>query len=156
MNGWQPIETAPTMRKVIVHYVNALGKHRCVMACYYLEHSLEMHDDYADVGIYDEVSGESYAPAGWYEEHDTENPIIQLQGEPTHWMPLPKPPSAIATVVSGDGMTVAQWRVRIGEFIAEIEADKDLTILECVEILRDLESRARSAVDDARASKDDE
>lgn len=91
---WQPIETAPKMRKVIVFYRNALGKARTVMACYYLANALEMHDDYADVGTYDEATGNSFAPEGWYEEHDSEDPIIHLQGDPTHWMPLPAVPDA--------------------------------------------------------------
>ncbi len=93
MSDWQPIETAPQMRKLIVFYRNALGKGRCVMACYYRAHSLEMHDDYQDVGEWDEASGASYAPAGWYEEHDTDDPMMPLAGEPTHWMPLPEPPT---------------------------------------------------------------
>jgi len=94
--GWQPIETAPKMRKVIVHYVNELGKSRCVMACYYLPNSLEMHDDYQDCGTYNEEDGVAYADEGWYEEHDSENPVLPLGGNPTHWMPLPKPPSDAA------------------------------------------------------------
>jgi hypothetical protein len=89
---WQPIETAPKMRKVIVHYVNALGKHRCVMACYYKAHSLEMSDDYSEVGEYNEATGESFAPEGWYEEHDQDHPLMPLSDEPDSWMPLPKPP----------------------------------------------------------------
>lgn len=91
---WQPIETAPKQRKVIVHYLNPLGKSRCVMACYYGEKSLEMHDDYEDVGLFDEESGTLFADAGWYEEHDSDNPIFPLGGVPTHWMPLPPPPAA--------------------------------------------------------------
>lgn len=92
MSQWEPIATAPQMRKVIVFYVNEHGKRRCVMACYYKAHSLEMDDDYAEVGEYDDATGESYAPEGWYEEHDSDSPIMALQGEPTHWMPLPLPP----------------------------------------------------------------
>jgi hypothetical protein len=92
MSEWQPIETAPQMRKLIVTYVNALGKHRTVMACYYKSHSLEMDDDYDDVGEYDPSSGASFAPEGWYEEHDSEHPLMPLQEQPTHWMPLPEPP----------------------------------------------------------------
>jgi len=90
VSEWQPIETAPKMRKVIVFYRNALGNGRCVMACDYAAHSLEMHDDYADVA---EFEGEtSYAPAGWYEEHEADEPLMPLSERPTHWMPLPEPP----------------------------------------------------------------
>jgi hypothetical protein len=98
VNQWQPIETAPKQRKIIVHYLNGLGKHRTVMACYYGEKSLEMHDDYDDVGTYDDESGTTYADAGWYEEHDSDNPILPLAGKPTHWMPLPAPPVTAVTV----------------------------------------------------------
>jgi hypothetical protein len=90
---WRPIESAPKMRKIIVSYENELGKRRCVMACYYKAHSLEMHDDYAEVGEYNEATGQSFAPEGWYEEHDSDNPIMTLQGEPDFWMPLPAPPT---------------------------------------------------------------
>ena len=91
MSEWQPIATAPKMRKVIVHYLNELGKHRTVMACYYLANSLEMSDDYTDVGEW-EGADYGWAPEGWYEEHDQSDPIMALQGEPDHWMPLPEPP----------------------------------------------------------------
>jgi hypothetical protein len=89
---WQPIATAPKMLKIIVFYRNTLGKGRCVMACYYKERSLEMADDYAEVGEYDEALGNSYAPEGWYEEHDSDSPLMSLQEAPTHWMPLPEVP----------------------------------------------------------------
>jgi hypothetical protein len=92
LSDWQPIETAPQMRKLIVFYRNALGKARCVMACYYRSHSLEMHDDYQDVGEYDEAEGQSYAPSGWYEEHEHDSALWPLDAPPTHWMPLPEPP----------------------------------------------------------------
>jgi hypothetical protein len=91
-DGWQPIETAPKMRKIIVTYKNELGKDRCVMACYYEANALEMNDDYADVGTYDEATGQSFAPAGWYEEVDHEGDVYALCGEPAHWKPLPAPP----------------------------------------------------------------
>lgn len=91
--AWQPIETAPHMRKLIVSYVNDLGKRRCVMACYYKARSLEMDDDYAEVGEYDEATGASFAPEGWYEEHEGDSPLMPLSGQPTHWMPLPASPA---------------------------------------------------------------
>ena len=93
VNQWRLIETAPKQRKIIVHYLNEAGRHRTVMACYYGEKSLEMHDDYDDVGTWDEESGTLFADAGWYEEHDSDNPILPLGGVPTHWMPLPEPPA---------------------------------------------------------------
>ena len=79
------------MRKVIVHYKNELGKDRCVMACYYTARALEMSDDYQDVGEW-EGAEDGYAPEGWYEEHDQDDPIMHLAGVPDAWQPLPKPP----------------------------------------------------------------
>lgn len=101
--AWQPIATAPKMRKIIVFYTNALGNGRCAMACYYTAHSLEMHDDYAEAGEYDESEGSSYAPEGWYEEHDSDNPMMPLQEAPTHWMPLPSPPDLASRSVATPG-----------------------------------------------------
>lgn len=89
--AWQPIATAPEGRKIIVHYLNPLGNSRVVMACWYGEKSLEMEDDDGS-GEYDEASGRTYAPPGWYEEHDSDEPILPLGGKPTHWMPAPAPP----------------------------------------------------------------
>lgn len=89
---WRPIEEAPKMRKIIVTYRNAHEKRRSVMACYYVENALEMSDDYAEVGVWDEASGSSYAPAGWYEEIDHEGDIHELSGDPDFWQPLPEPP----------------------------------------------------------------
>lgn len=90
--GWQPIETAPHMRKIMVSYLNALGKRRVVLACYYNAKALEMHDDYQDVGEWDEASGTLFSPEGWYEEHESDEPLMPLSEDPTHWMPLPSAP----------------------------------------------------------------
>ena len=108
---WHPIDSAPKMRKVIVHYLNELKRHRVVLACYYKANSLEMHDDY---GWVQESSGDGYefAPAGWYEEHDSDNPIMPLGGDPTHWMELPTPPlSAVPSDSPADVKTEAQSEV---------------------------------------------
>jgi hypothetical protein len=89
---WQPIETAPTNRKVLVFYTNALRKGRTICAANWTEKALVIDDDYADQGDYDEESGESYAPAGWYEYHEGDGPMMPVENAPTHWMPLPDPP----------------------------------------------------------------
>jgi hypothetical protein len=83
--GWQPIETAPKGRKLLVGYFNELGKWRTVTGCYYIEDSLEQDDPDSD---------DEYAPAGWYEESDSLEQIARTSCLPTHWQPLPAPPSA--------------------------------------------------------------
>lgn len=94
VDHWQPIDTAPKGRKVIVHYLNPLGNARVVMARYYPQHTLEMDDDPGETGDYDEASGVIYAPEGWYEEHDSDEPILPLGGVPSHWTAVPAPPGA--------------------------------------------------------------
>lgn len=84
---WQPIETAPKDgRKVIVWYLNQNNKARTVMARWLTdEEAAETDGD--GVGL----------EAGWYECIDNWDDYSQVainQGEPTHWMPLPPPPSA--------------------------------------------------------------
>jgi hypothetical protein len=89
---WQPIETAPHMRKLIVFYVNACGMDRTVMACYFDAKTLELDDDCGVAGEWDEATLTDYAPAGWYEQHEHDSPLMPLEEQPTHWMPLPDPP----------------------------------------------------------------
>jgi hypothetical protein len=82
---WQPIETAPKMRKVMVGYLNSLGVWRSVMARYYLPGTLELADDADD-------TADGYAPEGWYEECETSECISFTDEPPTHWMPLAASP----------------------------------------------------------------
>jgi hypothetical protein len=83
---WQPIETAPKGRKVIVAYRNRLGKWRTVMGHYYLPQTLQMENDR------DDLDDDGYAPEGWYEESETQDAILPTEEPPTHWMALPTPP----------------------------------------------------------------
>lgn len=80
---WQPIETAPKGRKLIVGYLNRANRWRTVMGCYYEPETLES-----------EETESGWAEAGWYEESDTYDVIMPCDCEPTHWMPLPAPPLA--------------------------------------------------------------
>ena len=87
MSEWQPIETAPrTGEKLIVFYRNGNNKARTVMARWLTEEqAVELDAD--DVGL----------ECGWYEcidNWDDYTDVAIHEGEPTHWMPLPKPPTA--------------------------------------------------------------
>lgn len=85
---WQPIETAPKQRKVLVGFRNELGNWRTALATYYPESTLdadEAPDNYGD-------DYPQFAPAGWYEDAYEREDVIPLSIEPTHWMPLPKEP----------------------------------------------------------------
>lgn len=82
---WQPIESAPKDGKhVIVAYQNSFGKWRRVIAFYVQEGTLEANDDME----------EEYAPPGWYEYGDVAEAYYFTDCPPTHWMPLPAPPTA--------------------------------------------------------------
>lgn len=84
--GWQPIETAPKGRNVLVAYQNKLGKWRIVRACYYEAGTLEAAEESDD---FDE---DGYASPGWREECETNDYIHQVEGEPLYWHPLPSAP----------------------------------------------------------------
>lgn len=81
--GWQPIETAPKNRKLIVGYRNRLGNWRTVMACYYLPETLES-----------DSSESGWAEEGWYEESEAYEELSPCDEEPAHWQPLPPGPEA--------------------------------------------------------------
>lgn len=80
---WAPIDTAPPGQTVLVHYRNCADNGRTMRATYYSPETLE--SDTSDSGWADE---------GWYEESEAYEYLMPLQGEPTHWMPLPPPPDA--------------------------------------------------------------
>lgn len=64
---WQPIETAPMRRKVLVTWINELGNRRTTLAV--------------------------YIEAGWFEDREAGDGLYYPLNEPiTHWMPLPPAP----------------------------------------------------------------
>lgn len=79
---WQPIETAPKGRILLVGYTNRAGKWRTVRGRYYEAETLES-----------EMSEDGWAPEGWYEEADNAEEINFTDEPPTHWMPLPAAPT---------------------------------------------------------------
>ena len=83
--AWQPIETAPTGKIVLVHYKNSLGNGRTMRARYYLPETLES-----------ETEESGWADEGWYEESEAYEYLMPLDEKPTHWMPLPPAPDGEA------------------------------------------------------------
>lgn len=94
--GWQPIETAPQRRKVIVSWVNALGKRRQTFAAYFPEGSLEMSDDCPEEAVNDEGTN---VEGGWFECREAGDGMDWYLDEPlTHWRSLPEAPPETAAV----------------------------------------------------------
>jgi len=89
---WQPIDTAPkTGRTLLLGYPNALGNWRTTRGQW-------MSDEYIAEYWEEPENGE----AGWYETAvEAEDPPNCWCIEPTHWMPLPAPPTVDAAIKSG-------------------------------------------------------
>ncbi len=108
MSEWQPIDTAPKDRRILVwhdhskdHYVEEFRGDRAVLTTY-ASHVEGTHVT-QNPGIYiaewggeyeEDVSGEGWGPfiriAAWWfaaSEDAWDCPLF-----PTHWMPLPEPP----------------------------------------------------------------
>lgn len=92
MSEWQPIETAPERRKVLVTWINALGKRRTAMASYWPAGTLEMSDEVPDYQVTEDGTN---LDGGWWEESEgNDDAMFRLVESFTHWMPLPSPPEA--------------------------------------------------------------
>lgn len=90
---WQTIESAPKDGKaVLVFYKNELGNGRTVKANFVKQFTDESCDD--DWYETDE-EGNCFTPEGWYEIIDNWNDYsaVHINYEPTHWTPLPNPPT---------------------------------------------------------------
>lgn len=95
---WQPIETAPLEKAVLVFYKNSLGKDRIIKAQYIKSYTEEASEESIDCGFFDYCveTDEYYTPEGWYELVDNSGEYFYYSFEatnnPTHWMSLPQPP----------------------------------------------------------------
>jgi hypothetical protein len=85
-------------RTVLAYYLNSHGKGRRVRA-EYIAAKTKCADDGWDSDSpadYDEATDQYYWPAGWYEVIDNWDDLTHMvihEGEVTHWMPLPSPPT---------------------------------------------------------------
>ena len=93
---WQPIETAPSGKAVLIHYKNRLGNSRVIRARYIQRFTEEaVNDDGEGVDEYDEANDRYTYMEGWWEMLDNWDDyafVMVNEGQPTHWMPLPEPP----------------------------------------------------------------
>lgn len=86
-NGWQPIDTAPKDKLILAGWFNSLGKWRSEHARYYGPRELPL-DDYA---FEESEIDDDYAPPGWYGGGLECERLYDIR--PTHWQPLPPPPT---------------------------------------------------------------
>ena len=77
---------------VIVYATVHEGKKRRLRAQYAPKHTLFVHPGVqSDDEDYDEKTDEYYCKEGWYETSEFEEIHWRIQGEVTHWQPLPSP-----------------------------------------------------------------
>lgn len=97
--AWQPIETAPHQKNVLIAYTNELSKSRVVKAKFVPRYTEEAPcEGFCDSGCdeYDEENDRYTVIEGWYEQIDNWDAYseIFIHYKPTHWQPLPAPPAA--------------------------------------------------------------
>lgn len=88
-----------TSGPVLAFYVNRCGKGRRVRAKYVPFRQVEAGCETEEICTdYDEEKDIYYLSEGWYElidNWDDYSSIVITEGNVTHWMPLPEPPSLV-------------------------------------------------------------
>ena len=86
MSEWQQIETAPkTGRTILLGYLNSNGYWRTLRGQWFSQEAI--NEDWEEPEDFE---------AGWYETSVEADEVPNCWGtEPTHWMPLPKPPEEV-------------------------------------------------------------
>jgi len=95
---WRSVRTPPQVdTEVLALYKNSYGKMRRVRAALSGLHTLEMDSDSMENGCEcGNCDGEYCKPGNWYEVTDNDDTSWQINGEVTHWMPLPGLPSGVS------------------------------------------------------------
>lgn len=96
--GWQPIESAPKDGRILLlGYFNSHGNWRTIRGRWYSQEQID--EEWEDCDCF---------PAGWYEEAVEAEDVNCWPTDPTHWMPVPKPPE-------GDAVSVPAMLVEEGK-----------------------------------------
>lgn len=94
---WQPIDTAPHQKAVLIHYRNQLGNSRIVKAAFIPRFTEQSDGDDEAYDEYDEANERHTYREGWYEQIDNWGDYSAVhvnEGAPDYWHPLPEPPNA--------------------------------------------------------------
>jgi hypothetical protein len=96
--SWQPIETAPSGKAVLIYYKGSYGGKRIIKARHIARFTEEASYDCEEgVDEYDEDNDRYTYCEGWWEMIDNWGDfafVMVSEGIPTHWHELPAPPEA--------------------------------------------------------------
>ena len=74
---------------VLAHFLNEYGKSRIVRAFHAPQYTIEANGEWFEL---DPDEDDMWLPEGWYECNEYEDTHWYVDGDITHWMPLPKTP----------------------------------------------------------------
>lgn len=94
MTQWQPIETAPKLKTVLIAFQTQYPrKMRVIRAQFIPMNTVQSYGEWAE---YNEELDEYFTPEGWYEDvyNDIgeEYSMIHHTEKPKYWMSIPTPP----------------------------------------------------------------
>ena len=94
MSEWQPIETAPEGKAVLLAIEYQSGRRRVIRAMRAGERTLYLSDeqDPWDGCIYDEAEDRYFCQPGWYEKNEYDEVNWAVNDKPIGWQELPAPP----------------------------------------------------------------
>ena len=96
MSEWQPIETAPEGKPVLLAIEYQSGRRRVIRAMRAGERTLYLSDeqDPWDGCIYDETEDAYFCAPGWYEKNEYDECNWMVHDKPIAWQHLPDPSTA--------------------------------------------------------------